>query len=168
MSRRHRASFPSTSGTRHGHRRIGFIHRRRRSPHHAQQAVPQLGRVPQWRPRERGSQPRSPDHCHLPHAHEVASEEDGVGVTDYEIHEGSTLRRYYVWVRIGWLFFACTQSVSCFFFFRASFFVFANFFPFFFLQLDAITHGIEPNFAFYLVRRLLPFPLAIKMTKTVM
>jgi MFS transporter, MCT family, solute carrier family 16 (monocarboxylic acid transporters), member 10 len=36
--------------------------------------------------------------------------------------------------------------------FRGSFFNFSAYFPFFCLQLDAVTHAIEPNLAFYLVR----------------
>lgn len=60
---------------------------------------------------------------------------------------------------------ACVDSnlhiKSLFLMFNRAFFVLcALLFPFFFLQLDAITHGIDPNLAFYTVshpKSLLPF-----------
>ena len=48
---------------------------------------------------------------------------------------------------------ACSlRSRHALFFSRAFLVILGLFFPIFFLQLDAITHNLDPNFAFYSVR----------------
>jgi hypothetical protein len=59
----------------------------------------------------------------------------------------------YVVMVLGYVraFFFSQSDMSSVLFFSGFFFVLANLFPIFFLQLDAITHGINPRLAFYLV-----------------
>ena len=51
-----------------------------------------------------------------------------------------------------------TPLSACNFSARAFLVILGLFFPIFFLQLDAITHNLDPNFAFYSVRAP-PLPL---------
>jgi MCP family monocarboxylic acid transporter-like MFS transporter 10 len=58
----------------------------------------------------------------------------------------------YVFAISGYLsIFQVIASVNLLILHRAFFVLCAMLFPFFFIQLDAITHGVDPNLAFYTV-----------------